>query len=212
MPSIFIYGGENIKGKDVIANERIRWREVRVIDEDGKQMGVMHSRDALNLAKDRGYDLVAISPNANPPVCKFVDLGKFLYEKTKKEKEARKKQLKVEMKQMRYRLKIDKNDLDTKNRKVRRFLELGNRVKLEIWFRGREMAHTEKGFELTKRIVAALSEAGKLVSEPKLSGRNLIFYLEPTKETLKKLKERRDKDGKKDENNEISGKEIQNHG
>ncbi len=208
MPSIFIYGGENIKEKDVIANERIRWREVRVIDEDGKQMGVMRSRDAFNFARDRGYDIVAISPNANPPVCKLVDLGKFLYERTKKEKEARKKQLKVEMKQMRYRLKIDKNDLDTKNKKVRKFLEAGNRVKLEIWFRGREMAHTEKGFELTKRIVEALSEAGKLVSEPKLAGRNLIFYLEPTKETLKKLKERRDKDAKKNENDEVSSKEI----
>ena len=208
MPPIFIYGGGNIKEKDVIANERIRWREVRVIDEAGNQMGVMSSRDALNLSRDRGYDLVAIAPNANPPVCKLVDLGKFIYEKSKKEKEAKKKQMKVEMKQMRYRLKIDTNDFDTKNKKVRKFLESGNRVKVEIWFRGREMAHTEKGFELAKRIVDALSDVGSLVSEPKLSGRNLIFYFEPTKETLKRLKERRDKDGKKDENNEVSGKEI----
>ena len=195
------FGGENIKGKDVIANERIRWKEVRVIDENGDQLGIMSSRDAFNLARDKGLDLIAIAPNANPPVCKIVDMGKFLYEKAKKEKEAKKKQMKVEMKQMRYRLKIDKNDLDTKNRKVRKFLESGNRVKLEIWFRGREMAHTEKGFELANKIVEALSDAGKLVSEPKLSGRNLIFYMEPTKEVLKRLKERRDQNEKKDEDN-----------
>ncbi len=201
VPPIFIYGGENIKGKDVIANERIRWKEVRVIGEDGEQIGIMSSRDALQLARDRGLDLIAIAPNANPPVCKIVDMGKFLYEKAKREKEAKKKQMKVEMKQMRYRLKIDKNDLDTKNRKVRKFLEGGNRVKLEIWFRGREMAHTEKGFELANRIVEALSDVGKLVNEPKLSGRNLIFYMEPTKETLKRLKERRDKNEKENENN-----------
>ncbi len=209
MPPIFIYGGENIKkGKDVIANEKIRWKEVRVIGENGDQLGIMSSRDALNLARDKGLDLIAISPNANPPVCKIVDLGKFLYEKAKREKEAKKKQMKVEMKQMRYRLKIDKNDLDTKNRKVRKFLEGGNRVKLEIWFRGREMAHTEKGFELANRIIEALSDVGKLVNEPKLSGRNLIFYMEPTKETLKRLKERRDNNGKKDENNQSGSKKV----
>lgn len=127
-----------------------------------------------------------------------------MYEKNKKEKEAKKKQMKVEMKQMRYRLKIDKNDLDTKNKKVRKFLESGNRVKLEIWFRGREMAHTEKGFELANKIIDALSDVATVSSEPKLSGRNLIFYMEPTKETLKKLKERRDKNEKKDENDKIS--------
>jgi translation initiation factor IF-3 len=200
----FFYGGESIKEKDVIANERVRWREVRLIDENGNQLGIMSSREALDIARNRNLDLVAIAPNANPPVCKIVDLGKYLYEKNKKEKEAKKKQMKVEMKQMRYRLKIDKNDLDTKNKKVRKFLELGNRVKLEIWFRGREMAHTEKGFELAQKIIDALSDVATVSSEPKLSGRNLIFYMEPTKETLKKLKERRDKNEKKDENNEIS--------
>ncbi len=198
------YGGENIKEKDVIANERIRWKEVRLIDENGNQVGIVSSREALNIARDKNLDLVAIAPNANPPVCKIVDLGKYLYEKNKKEKEAKKKQMKVEMKQMRYRLKIDKNDLDTKNKKVRKFLESGNRVKLEIWFRGREMAHTEKGFELAHKIIDALSDVATVSSEPKLSGRNLIFYMEPTKETLKKLKERRDKNEKKDANDKVS--------
>jgi len=167
-------------------------------------VGIVSSREALNIARDKNLDLVAIAPSANPPVCKIVDLGKYLYEKNKKEKEAKKKQMKVEMKQMRYRLKIDKNDLDTKNKKVRKFLESGNRVKLEIWFRGREMAHTEKGFELAHKIIDALSDVATVSSEPKLSGRNLIFYMEPTKETLKKLKERRDKNEKKDANDKVS--------
>ncbi len=168
----------------------------------------MSSKEALDIARNRGYDLVAISPNANPPVCKLVDLGKFIYEKKKKEKEAKKKQMHVEMKQMRYKLKIDKNDFDVKNRKVRKFLESGNRIKVEIWFRGREMAHTDKGFELAYKIIDALSDVGYSKDKPKLSGRNLIFYLEPNKEVLKKLKERRDKDGKKNENDEVSSKKI----
>ena len=119
-------------------------------------MGIVSSREALEIAEERGYDLVAISPNAKPPVCKLVDLGKFLYQKNKQLKEAKKKQTKVEVKQMRYRLKIDKHDLDTKNRKVRKFLENGNRLKLEIWFRGREMAYTDKGFVLARKIIDAL--------------------------------------------------------
>jgi len=168
----------------------------------------MSSKEALDIARNRGYDLIAISPNANPPVCKIVDLGKFIYQKNKQQKEAKKKQMHIEMKQMRYRLKIDKNDLDVKNRKVRKFLESGDRIKVEIWFRGREMAHTDKGFELAYKIIDALSDVGYSKGKPKLSGRNLIFYLEPNKEVLKKLKERRNKDGKKNENNEVSSKKI----
>lgn len=171
-------------------------------------MGIVDSREALKIAEERGYDLVAISPNAKPPVCKLVDLGKFLYQKNKQLKEAKKKQTKVEVKQMRYRLKIDKHDLDTKNRKVRKFLENGNRLKLEIWFRGREMAYTDKGFVLARKVIDALSDIGYLVHEPKLAGRNLIFYMEPTKETLKKMKERREKDGQKDEDNEVGSEKV----
>lgn len=171
-------------------------------------MGIVSSREALEIAEKRGYDLIAISPNAKPPVCKLADLGKFIYQKNKQLKEAKKKQTKVEVKQMRYRLKIDKHDLDTKNRKVRKFLENGNRLKLEIWFRGREMAYTDKGFVLAHKIIDALSDIGYLVHEPKLAGRNLIFYMEPTKETLKKIKERRDKDGQKDEDNEIGSEKV----
>jgi len=181
---------------------------VRVIDETGVQMGLMSSRDALSLARERGYDLVAVAPSASPPVCRLVDLGKYIFEQTKREKESRKKQTKIEVKQMRYRLKIDSNDLMIKNKKVREFIDDGNRVNIEIWFRGREMAFTEKGFELAHKIIDALADVSTITSEPKMNGRNLIFSLEPNKETLKRLKERRDKNGSKIENKEISSKKV----
>lgn len=205
---IFFYGGARIKAKDVIANEAVRWKEVRLIDENGAQLGIVSSRDALNLARERGYDLVAVAPTANPPVCKIVDLGKYLFEQTKREKESRKKQSKIEVKQMRYRLKIDTNDLMIKNKKVKEFIEDGNRVNIEIWFRGREMAFTDKGFELANKIIDALSDVATVTSEPKMNGRNLIFSLEPNKDTLKRLKERRDKNVSKVENKEIRSKEV----
>jgi translation initiation factor IF-3 len=168
----------------------------------------MGSKEAYLLSRDHGYDLVAIAPTATPPVCRIVDLGKYIYEQGKKEKESKKKQTKVEIKQMRYRLKIDSGDLAIKNRKVREFLEDGNRVDVAIWFRGREMAFTEKGFELAQKIIESLADVANVSSEPKMAGRNLVFGLEPNKETLKKAKERRDKNVKKDENDEVGSKEI----
>jgi translation initiation factor IF-3 len=179
-----------------------------LIDENGVQLGVVNSREALNLARDRGYDLVAVSPASNPPVCKLVDLGKYIYEQNKREKEARKKQTKVEIKQMRYKLKIDSNDIAIKNKKVREFIEDGNRVNIQIWFRGRELAYPDKGFELADKIIKALSDIAIVSSQPKMEGRNMIFSLEPSKETLKRLKERRDKDVKKNENEQISSKKV----
>ncbi len=165
---------------------------MRVIDENGGQLGIMSSKEAYLLARDRGYDLVAIAPAAAPPVCRIVDLGKYIYEQGKKEKESKKKQTKVEIKQMRYRLKIDSGDLAIKNRKIREFLEDGNRVNIAIWFRGREMAFTDKGFDLANKIIGALHDVAVVTAEPKMAGRNLVFNLEPNKEMLKKAKERRD--------------------
>lgn len=181
---------------------------MRVVDENGAQLGILSSRDALNLARERGYDLVAVAPTANPPVCRIVDLGKYIFEQTKKEKESKKRQSRIEVKQMRYRLKIDVNDLNIKNKKVREFIEDGNRVNIQIWFRGREMAFTDKGFELANKIISALSDAALVSSQPKMEGRNLVFSLEPNKETLKKLKERRDNHGVKVENKEVGSKEV----
>jgi translation initiation factor IF-3 len=171
-------------------------------------MGILGSREALNLARDRGYDLVAVSASSNPPVCKLVDLGKYIYEQNKREKEARKKQTKVEVKQMRYRLKIDSNDLAIKNKKVREFIEDGDRVNIQLWFRGREMAFVDKGFELADKIIQALSDVALVNSAPKMEGRNMLLSLEPNKETLKRLKERREKYAKKDEDQQVSSEEV----
>ncbi len=181
---------------------------MRLIDENGAQVGIMSSRDALNIAREKGLDLVLIAPNANPPVCKIVDLGKYLYEQTKKEKEAKKKQTKIEVKQMRYRLKIDTNDLAIKNKKVREFLEDGNRVNIEIWFRGREMAFTDQGYELANKIIDALSDVAVVASPPKMTGKNLLFSLEPNKEVLKKLRERREAHEKQNQVKQISNEEV----
>nr|WP_041726126.1 translation initiation factor IF-3 [Caldisericum exile] len=191
-----------------MANENIRLKEVRLIDENGAQVGIMSSRDALNIAREKGLDLVLIAPNANPPVCRIVDLGKYLYEQTKKEKEAKKKQTKIEVKQMRYRLKIDTNDLAIKNKKVREFIEDGNRVNIEIWFRGREMAFTDQGFELANKIIDALSDVAIVASPPKMAGKNLVFSLEPNKEVLKKLRERREAHEKQNQVKQISNEEV----
>ncbi len=181
---------------------------MRLIDENGAQVGIMSSREALNIARERGLDLILIAPNANPPVCKIVDIGKYLYEQTKKEKEAKKKQVKIEVKNMRYRLKIDLNDLAIKNKKVREFLEDGNRVNIEIWFRGREMAFTDQGFELANKIINALSDVAIVSSSPKMNGRNLVFSLEPNKEVLKKLRERREKNEKQNQIKQRSSEEV----
>ena len=122
-------------------NEQIRDKEVRVIGEEGQQLGVMASRDALNMAKDAGVDLVMVSPSANPPVCRIVDYGKFKYEQLRKEKEAKKKQKTVEVKEVRLSPNIDVNDLNTKCNSARKFIEKGNKVKVSLRFRGRELAH-----------------------------------------------------------------------
>jgi translation initiation factor IF-3 len=181
---------------------------VRLVDENGAQLGIMSSRDALNIAREKGLDLVLIAPNANPPVCKIVNLGKYLYEQTKREKEAKKKQTKIEVKEMRYRLKIDTNDLAVKNKKVREFIENGNRVNIEIWFRGREMAFVDKGYELADKIINALSDVAVVASPPKMNGKNLVFSLEPNKEVLKKLRERREKNEKQNQVKQISNEEV----
>jgi translation initiation factor IF-3 len=179
-----------------------------LIDENGVQLGVVNSREAFSLARERGYDLVAVAPSSNPPVCKLVDLGKYIYEQNKREKEARRKQTKVEIKQMRYKLKIDSNDISIKNKKVREFIEDGNRVNIQLWFRGRELAYPDKGFELADKIIQALSDIAIVSFKPKMEGRNMIFSLEPNKETLKRFKERRGKDVKKNENEQVSSKKI----
>lgn len=161
-------------------NEDIRDKEVRVINADGSQMGVMQTRDALKLAEEQSLDLVKIAPQGIPPVCKVMDYGKFRFEQQKKEKEARKNQKIVEIKEVRLSLNIDTNDFNTKVAQARKFLSKGDKVKSSIRFRGREMAHTELGLEVHKRFAEALPEA-IVEKQPKLEGRSMQMFLAPNK-------------------------------
>ena len=160
-------------------NEQIRDKEVRVIGEEGQQLGIMSSRDAMKLAKDAGLDLVKIAPTAKPPVCKIVDYGKFRYEQARREKEAKKKQKVIEVKELRLSPNIDTNDLNTKVNNARKFLEKGDKVKVTIMFRGRELSHPELGEVLLNRMAQQLKEIAVVERVPKLEGKNMIMIVAP---------------------------------
>ena len=160
-------------------NEEIRDKEVRVIGDDGAQLGIMSAADALRLAEEREMDLVKISPNAVPPVCKIMDYGKFRFEQTKKEKEARKNQHVVEIKEVRMSPSIDVNDFNVKLKNAQKFLKEGNRVKVTVRFRGREMAHTNIGEQLLIQFGEGCSEVAAVEKNPKLDGRNMSMFLSP---------------------------------
>ncbi len=154
-------------------NEAIRANELRVVGADGQQLGIITRAEALKLAEEAGVDLVEISPNANPPVAKLIDWGKYQYQKMKEQQKSRKSNKAAELKQMRFGLKIGSGDLEVKLRKVRSFLADGHKVRLQIFYRGREMAHKELGYELMDRIVAALQNEAILEQSPQMLGRNL---------------------------------------
>jgi translation initiation factor IF-3 len=154
-------------------NEAIRASELRVISESGEQLGVLSRADALKMAEEAGLDLVEISPNASPPVVKIVDWGKFQYQKMKEAQKNRRSNKQGELKQMRFGMKIGQGDLDIKLRKVREFLADGNKVRLQIFFRGRENAHRELGYEMVKRIALLLEDDAVLEHAPQMAGRNL---------------------------------------
>lgn len=160
-------------------NEDIRDKEIRVIDTTGEQLGIMSPRDALARAYDQGLDLVKISPNATPPVCKIMDYGKFRFDQLKKEKEARKNQRVVEIKEIRMSPGIDTNDLNVKMRNAMKFLKEGNRVKVTVRFRGREMAHTDIGEQLLIRFGEGCAEVANVDKKPKLDGRFMTLFLSP---------------------------------
>lgn len=161
-------------------NEAIRDREVRVIGADGSQLGVMSTRDALRAAEEKNLDLVKIAPQANPPVCKILDYGKYRFEQQKREKEAKKNQKTFEIKEVRLSLSIDTNDFNTKVAQAAKFLAKGDKVKVSIRFRGREMAHTNLGLEVHKRFAEALPGA-TVEKQPKLEGRSMQMFLAPAK-------------------------------
>jgi translation initiation factor IF-3 len=154
---------------------------VRVIGADGQQLGVMATRDAQKLAETEGLDLVEISPTAHPPVCRIMDLGKFKYEQAKNTRKARRKQHATTLKEMRYRPKIDKHDIEFKTRHVRAFLEAGHKVKVYVEFRGREMTHTEYGAKILTQVEELLAEVGTPEARPKMEGRHLSILFVPKK-------------------------------
>ena len=162
---------------ELCINEQIRDKEVRVIGEDGEQLGIMSSRDALKLAEEAGVDLVKIAPTAKPPVCRIVDYGKFKYEQTRKEKEAKKKQKTVEIKEIRLSPNIDTNDLNTKINAARKFIGKGDRVKITLRFRGREMAHMNTSKHILDDFAEALSDIAVVDKAPKVEGRSMTMFL-----------------------------------
>ncbi len=161
----------------LIINEQIRDREIRLIGENGEQLGIMPTREALNKAKEADLDLVMIAPTAKPPVCKIIDYGKFKYEQVRKEKEAKKKQKTVEVKEVRMSPNIDVNDLNTKTAAARKFLEKGNKVKITLRFRGREMAHMQASRHILEDFAKGLEDIAAIDKPIKQEGRTLTIFL-----------------------------------
>ena len=158
-------------------NEQIRDREVRVVSADGEQLGVMSSRDAMKLAREAELDLVKIAPKAQPPVCKIIDYGKYKYEQSRREKEAKKKQKTVEVKEVRMSPNIDANDLNTKVNNAKKFILKGNKVKVTLRFRGREMAHVQQSKHIVDDFADMLKDVAQVEKPAKLEGRNMSMVL-----------------------------------
>jgi translation initiation factor IF-3 len=160
-------------------NDRIRAPEIRLIGPEGENLGVVTPARALQLAEEAGLDLVEISPNATPPVCKIVDYGRFKYDQQKREAEARKKQKVIEVKEIKFRPGTDIHDYQVKMRSVVKFLENGDKVKVTLRFRGREMAHQQLGLDLLNRVAEDVAEIGKVENMPKLEGRQMVMMIGP---------------------------------
>jgi translation initiation factor IF-3 len=167
-------------------NDRIRAPQVRLVGPDGSQIGIVATQDALRRAQELDLDLVEVAPQASPPVARIMDYGKFKYERDVRQKEARKRQVRVEVKEMKMRPKIDPHDYATKKGHIERFLKAGARVKVTIMFRGREMAHTELGRKLLDRLSVDLKELATVEAFPKLDGRNMVMVVAPVKRPVAK--------------------------
>ena len=170
-----------IISKQNLVNEEIREKEVRLIGPNGEQIGIMSSREALSIAESKELDLVMIAPQAKPPVCKIMDYGKYLYELQKKEKEAKKKQKVITIKEVRISPNIEDHDLNVKAKNAEKFLKDGDKVKVTVRFRGREAEHSHFGMDILKKFADKLSEVGSIEKEPKLEGKNMIMVLAPKK-------------------------------
>lgn len=177
------YGGVfNISAKELLINEEIKLKEVRVVGADGEAIGIMSSEAALKIAYDQGYDLVLMAPQAVPPVCRVMDYGKYRFERDKKEKEAKKKQQTVELKEIQLSCRIDTHDFETKARHAQKFLEAGNKVRVVMRFKGREMSHVSIGQEIMKKFEETCSQFGSVDKTPVLDGRLMSMVISPVKQ------------------------------
>ena len=186
-------------------NEQISVRECRLIGFDGTQMGIYATSEAQRIADSEGLDLVEIAPMAEPPVCRIMDYGKFKYDQAIKAKQARKNQSRIETKEMKFRPKIDVGDYTTKKKHVLRFLDAGNKVKITIMFRGREMAHPEQGLTILERLSDDLKDVAVIESQPKMEGRNMHMLIAPLPSAVA-AKKKKESDNKK----EVEGKDDGN--
>lgn len=173
------YVNTNNNNKGQRTNEMIRVREVRLIDDEGNQLGIVPTVDALRMAKDKDLDLVEVSPNANPPVCKILDFGKYRFEQEKKLRESKKNQKVLKLKEIRMQPKIGSGDLDTKAKHVQEFLNEGDKVKITVRFRGRELAHTELGFDVLNEVLKRLTSAYNIDKPAKMDGKMMSITISP---------------------------------
>jgi translation initiation factor IF-3 len=179
-PGSFLRKGATlISDKYLRVNQAIRAKEIRVVDELGKQVGVMPTYEALRLAQDRNLDLVEIAPNAQPPVCRIIDFGKFMYERTKKEREAKKAQKNIEVKELRIRPKTNWYHTGFKLKRVREFLKDGNKIRVRVLFRAREITHITIGREIMEKVAVELADAASIEQPPQMDGKSLVMLLAP---------------------------------
>jgi translation initiation factor IF-3 len=172
-------GAKLISDKNLRVNQSIRAKEVRVIDDAGKQVGVMATYEALRLAQERNLDLVEVAPNATPPVCRIIDFGKFMYERTKKEREAKKGQKAIEIKELRIRPKTNWYHTGFKLKRVREFLKAGNKIRVRVIFRAREISHINIGREILEKVAVELADAATIEQTPLMDGKSIVMLLAP---------------------------------
>jgi translation initiation factor IF-3 len=175
-------------------NERIRIREVRLIDDEGQQIGIIPTREALEMAREKGLDLVEVAPNASPPVCRLMDYGRFRYEQSRKERESRRHQHVTRLKEVRIEPKIGKADLETKGRQAAKFLDGGDKVKLTVLFRGRSITHPELGKDLLDQLAVLLEGHGTIEQTARMEGRTMTMYMAPSRARPAGAHEREDQD------------------
>lgn len=178
-PNLWVRRGTISTTRPLRVNERIRVPEVRLIDETGQHLGIFRTEEALRLARERGLDLVEVQPNATPPVCRIMDYGKYRYEESRRERESRKRQKTIEVKEIRLRPRIDTHDLETKVRQIQQFLADGAKVKVTVLFRGREIVYQELGERVLQKVLELLGARAVVEQAPHLEGRTLVMFLAP---------------------------------